>query len=64
MVGKTYKEVLDQVITVLLVSPSLGGSEDVLDVLEDSGSLGTKSGSSGVGSTGSLQGVRVNDELE
>jgi hypothetical protein len=55
---------LDQVITVLLVSPSLGGSEDVLDVLEDSGSLGTKSGSSGVGSTGSLQGVRVDDELE
>jgi hypothetical protein len=62
--GKTYKEVLDQVITVLLVSPSLGGREDVLDVLEDSGSLGTKSGSSGVGSTGSLQGVGVNDELE
>jgi hypothetical protein len=55
---------LDQIITVLLVSPSLGGREDVLDVLEDSGSLGTKSGSSGVGSTGSLQGIRVNDELE
>ena len=57
----TYKEVLDQVITVLLVTPRLGSSQDVLDVLENSGSLGTKSGSSGVGSTGCLESVGFND---
>jgi hypothetical protein len=37
--------------------------EDVLDVLEDSGSLGTKSGSSGVGSTGCLEGVGLDYKL-
>jgi hypothetical protein len=62
--GITHKEVLDEIITVLLVSPCLGGLEDVLDILEDSGTLGTESGSSGVGSTGGLEGVGVNDELE
>lgn len=64
MVRVTYEEVLQEIIAVLLVSPSLGGLENVLDVLEDSGTLGTESGSSGVGSAGSLEGVGVDHKLE
>lgn len=60
----TYEEVLKQVIAVLLVTPLSGSLQDVLDVLEDPGSLGTESCSSGVGSTAALERVGVDDEFE
>jgi hypothetical protein len=60
----THEEVLQEIITVLLVSPSLGSLEDVLYIVEDPGSFVTKSRSSGVGSAGRLEGVGIDHELE
>lgn len=60
----TYKEVLEQIVAVLLVTPLSCGLQDVLDVLEDSGALGTESCGSAVGSTVALERVGVDDEFE
>lgn len=63
-VEATHEKVLQEIITVLLVSPDFGGPQDILDVLEDPLAVVTETCGSGVGSTGRLECVGIDDEFE
>jgi hypothetical protein len=62
--AKTHKEVLQQIVAVLVISPGLQGSQDALAVLDDSLSLVAETRGARGGSASSLERVRVDDKLE
>lgn len=59
-----HKEVLQQVVAVLLLSPSLERSQDVFHVVENFLTFNAQSSRLRVDSATRLDGIRIEDELD
>ena len=60
----TYEEVLDQIITVLFVSPCTESTKDVLDIFKNPLALDTDPCGARLGSATGLEGIRVENGFE
>ena len=60
----THKEVLQQIIAILFLTPCLEGAQDILGRIGDALALGAETGSTGCNAAAGLERVGLGDEVE